>query len=322
MKRPQHIVFALVEEFTHIAFACGVEPLRIANLVSGQALYSWTFASADGRTATASNGAVTLVNHGFDSLPRCDRLLVISGINVRQAKLQGLIAALRRARSHGTPIGALCSGAYVLAKAGFLDGMAAAVHWEYHDGFMEEFPDVNLVRNVFVADQAFVTASGGTAAADLMLHLIEREHGYDLAVAVADQMVYNAVRGSTAEQRVSLQSRNGIRSPHLISAIETMRNNLHAAIAPAEIAANLGISTRQLERLFVRHLNTSPKKYFMEMRLERARHLLLQTENGITDIALACGFTNVGHFGRVYRAAFGVSPARQRARMPEPPRAG
>lgn len=315
MTGPQHFVFALVEEFTHIAFSCAVEPLRIANLVSGKELYRWSFASANGETAMSSNGAVTLVHHRFDKLPSCDRLFVLSGINMQRQDTRSLLAALRRERAHGTRIGALCSGAYILAKAGFLDGLQAAIHWEYHDGFMEEFPDVNLVRNVFVSDEKFITASGGTATADLMLHLIELDHGYDLSVAVADQMVYNAVRNATAAQRVSIQSRNGVRNKHLAKAIEIMRNRIDDPISPSAVAEELGISTRQIERLFGSYLNTSPKKYLMEMRLERARHLLLQTECAIAEVALACGFSNCGHFSRVYRAAHGVSPIMQRGRM-------
>ncbi|MGR3761604.1 GlxA family transcriptional regulator [Roseobacteraceae bacterium NS-SX3] len=315
MPDTQHFVFALVEDFTHMAFSCAVDPLRIANLISGKALYSWSFASANGETATASNGSVTLVHHRFASLPDCERLFVLSGINMRDQDSRGLIAALRRERSRGTHIGALCSGAYILAKAGFLDGMQAAIHWDYHDSFMEEFPEVNLVRNVFVADEKYITASGGTATADLMLHLIERGHGYDLSVAVADQMVYNAVRNATAAQRVSLQSRNGMRNKHLAKAIQIMHDRLDDPVSPALIAQDLGISTRQLERLFGKYVNSSPKKYFMEMRLERARHLLLQTEASVTEIAMACGFDSPGHFARVYRAAFGVTPMLQRGRL-------
>ena len=317
MPSTQYFVFALVDEFTHLAFSSAVEPLRIANMVSKQELYRWSLASEDGAAARASNGLCTEVQHSFAALPPSDWIFVVSGINLRQKRLQGLIAALRRARTCGTPIGAVCSASYVLAKAGFLDGQRAATHWEYHDGFREEFPEVELVNSVFVTNDKFVTASGGTAAADLMLHLIERDHGYDLAVAVADQMVYNAVRDSGAAQRVSIQSRQGIRNAHLVQAVELMRGNLHTPLSPGQIAEQLGISTRQLERLFDRYLGTSPKKYYMEMRLERAHHLLLQTESGITEIALACGFVDTGHFGRVYRTRFGVSPARQRARGTE-----
>jgi len=314
MDETKHYMFLLVEDFTHIAFSCAVEPLRIANLVSGRELYRWSYVSENGETATSSNGSVTLVHHGLDDIPRCTRLFVLSGLGMKDRATPRLLAALRRERARGTPIGALCSGAWLLAEAGFLDGMQAAIHWEFHDAFMEEFPNVNLVRNVFVADEKYVTASGGTATADLMLHMIERDHGYDLSVAVSDQMVYNAVRAATAEQRVSLQSREGMRNPHFAKAIQIMHDRLEHPVSPSAIAEEIGISVRQLERLFGKYLNTSPKKYYMEMRLERARHLLLQTEKSVTDIALACGFENTGHFGRVYRAAFGVTPMVQRGR--------
>ncbi|UFM67225.1 GlxA family transcriptional regulator (plasmid) [Paracoccus sp. MA] len=316
MSKPQHFVFALVEDYTHLAFACAVDPLRIANLISGKELYRWSYASLDGETAISSDGTAIVVQHRFESIPPCDRVFVLSGINMRHKDFRNLIASLRTLDRGGrTKIGALCSGAYVLAKAGLLNGKQAAIHWEYHDSFMEEFPEVNLVRNVFVADEKYITASGGTATADLMLNLIEQEHGYDLSVAVSDQMVYNAVRGSSSAQKVSLQSRSGMRNSHLVRAIEIMRERLDDPIPPSAIARKIGISTRQLERLFGKYLNTAPKKYFMEMRLEKARHLLLQTEMSVTDIALSCGFDNPGNFSRVYRTAFGVTPMMQRGKL-------
>ena len=315
MTTPQHFVFALVQDFSHLAFSCAVEPLRIANLISGQELYKWSFLSENGETATCSNGSVTLVHHSFAQPPKYDHLFVLSGIYMRDRITPSLTYMLRREKRHGGTIGALCSGAWILADIGFLDGQDAAIHWEYHDSFMEKFPDVNLVRNVFVATGPHVTASGGTATADLMLHIIERHHGLDLATAVADQMVYTAVREASAEQRVSLQSRNGMRNSHLAKAIGIMQNTIADPISPTQIAENLGISSRQLERLFGKLLNTSPKKYHMEMRLERARHLLIQTESSITDVAFACGFESTGHFARVYKSAFGVSPSAQRNRI-------
>ncbi|MFO1173675.1 MAG: GlxA family transcriptional regulator [Paracoccaceae bacterium] len=311
----QHFVFLLVENFSHLAFSCALEPLRIANLVAGQELYRWSLASEDGVSATCSNRSVTLVNRGLEPLSHVDRLFLISGIHVQDHTTQPVLNFLRREKAVGTPIGAICSGAYVLARAGFLKGVETAVHWEFHDIFVEEFPEVELVRNVFVANARHITASGGTAAADLMLHLIARDHGQVLATAVADQMVYNAVREGTAAQRVSLQSRLGMRNTHLTRAIAIIEENLEEPIPTCELADRLGISTRQLERLFGRFLNTSPKKYFMDLRLHRARNMIVQTEASITEIAVACGFNSTSHFSKVFRKQFGVSPVSQRATL-------
>ncbi|MEL7116901.1 MAG: AraC family transcriptional regulator, partial [Pseudomonadota bacterium] len=160
---PEHFVFALVEDFTHMALTCAVDPLRIANMISGQTLYRWSYASEDGATARASDQSVLHVHHAFSDVPPCDRLFALSGIHMQHKDTTRLINAVRRVdRTRSTRIGALCSGAWVLADAGLLDGQAAAIHWEYHDSFMEAFPEVALVRNVFVADGPYITASGGT----------------------------------------------------------------------------------------------------------------------------------------------------------------
>jgi AraC family transcriptional regulator, glycine betaine-responsive activator len=310
-----HFTFFLLHDFSHLAFSCALEPLRIANLVSGKPLYSWSLASDDGISATCSNGSVTLVHSGLEPTIRTDRLFLISGLNVQSHVSPPVLNYLRRERAAGTPLGAICSGAYVLAKAGFLDGVETAVHWAFHDLFAEEFPEVRLVRNVFVSGAKIITASGGTAAADLILHLINRDHGADLAVEVADQMVYNAVREGTAAQRVSLQSRHGMRNAHLMRAITVMEANVEDPISPSLIANELGISTRQLERIFGRYLNSTPKHYYMEMRLSRARNLLVQTEQSITEIAIACGFRSSSHFSKVFRSQFGKSPLLHRTTL-------
>lgn len=315
MTRTEHFSFFLMPEFTHIAFSCALEPLRIANLVSGKPLYRWSLLSDNGETATCSNGSVTLTDGTMEVGHKADRLFVISGLNVQTHTTPKLLNLLRHARAAGTPLGGICSAAYVLAKAGFLDNVECALHWAWHDLFTEEFPEVRLVRNVFVAREKIITASGGTAAADLMLHLIGKSHGEDLATEVADQMVYNAVREGSAAQRVSIQSRHGMRNTHLMRAIAIMEKSIETPVSPSLIAEELGISTRQLERLFGRFLNSSPKHYFMEMRLNRAQNLLVQSEQSVTEIAMACGFQSTSHFSKVYRTQFGRSPLSQRAKL-------
>mgnify|MGYP000722365524 CR=1 FL=1 len=312
---PEHFQFLLVENFSHLAFSCAVEPLRIANHVSKNDLYAWSFASEDGALAFASNGSETRVSQSFRDAGSADYVFVLSGLGVQRAATADLLAAVRRSRAHGARIGALCSGAYILAEAGLLDHQKAAIHWDYHDSFMEEFPQVGLSRSVFVAEAPIITASGGTATADLMLFMIARDHGEDLATEVADQMVYNAVRDADATQRVSLQSRHGMRNAHLARAIQLMNDNIDNPSPPSVIAREIGISGRQMERLFGRYLNCSPKKYYVDLRLQKAQRLLVQTDMSVTEIAFATGFNSPTHFSKTYRVHFGISPSDQKNRI-------
>lgn len=312
---PDHFVFLLIEDFSHLAFACAIEPLRIANLVSGRQIYSWSLASDNGERAVCSNRSVTLVDQGLEPLERGDRLFVVSGIGVKARTTRPVLDYLRRQSRHGVRVGAICSGAYVLARAGLLDGKRCAIHWEFHDAFVEEFPEAVLRRNVFVIDGHVATSSGGPAASDMMLHLIAEQHGSDLAIEVADQMVYNAIRTDGNAQRISLNGRIGV-SEKLKRAVRLMEQNLEQPLSAHEIAAAAGLSGRQLERLFGKYLHSSPKHYYMELRLERARNLLLQTDASVVEVALGCGFSSQASFSRRYKQAYGVTPFAVRMRPP------
>lgn len=311
----EHIGFLLLEDFTHLAFSCALEPLRIANLEAGRPLYRWTLASADGAPARCSNGTLTQVDCGFDALPDCDRVFVVSGQGVQAHGSDALKACLRRQQAAGAGLGALCSGAWVLARFGLLDGARAAIHWAFHDAFAEAFARVELVTSVFVADQPRITASGGTASADLMLHLIERTHGAALGNAVADQMVFPLVRDGSARQCASLQARVGARNSHLVRATELMQQRIDEPLSIATLSREVGVSRRQLERLFNQHLNCTPKRYFLELRVQRARNLLVQTDCTVLQAAVASGFESCSHFSRIYRGYFGVSPSQQRRKV-------
>lgn len=312
---PARFAFLLIEDFTHLAFSCAIEPLRIANLVAGRDLYRWSLLSRDGTEARSSNGLLTRVDRGLVPLERDERLFVIAGLRAEQRITADILAFLRRERAHGRLAGAICSGPLLLAEAGLLHGEEVAIHWAWHDLMRERFPAVRVVPSVFVAGPRILTAAGGTAAADLMLHLIGRDHGEDLATEVADQMLHNAVREGSAQQRVSLRARHGIRNPLLLQAVRLFEAKIDQPPRPREVAAELGVSTRHLERLFRRHLGTSPRRYAMGLRLQRARNLILQSEQPLAEIAMASGFTSTSHFARAFRAQFGLSPREQRARL-------
>jgi len=209
-------------------------------------------------------------------------------------------------------VGGLCTGAFIMAKAGLLDGKRATIHWENADSFTEEFDEVELTKSVFVIDGNRMTTAGGTSSIDLMLKLIAADHGEDLANSVADQMIYSSIRTDQDTQRLSVPTRIGVRHPKLSSVIQMMENNVEEPISPSLLAKEVGMSTRQLERLFRRYLNRSPKRYYMELRLQKARNLLMQTDMSVINVALACGFASPSHFSKCYRAHYDTTPYRER----------
>ena len=310
--RPERFVFLLLENFTMIAFAGAVEPLRLANRMSGRTLYEWEVVSDGGAPVAASNGVVIQAGGGLETLARDAVIVVVGGLGVKQATTKPVLTWLRREARRGQAIGAVCTGAQVLAQAGLLDGRRCTIHWENRDGFEEDFPDIELSAAVYVIDRDRYTAAGGAASTDLMLKLIARRHGAELANLVADQMIHTSIRSDRDEQRLSIPARIGVRHPKLAGVIQRMEGHIEDPVSPVLLAQDAGMSTRQLERLFRRYLNRSPKRYYMELRLGKARNLLMQTDMSVINVALACGFTSPSHFSKCYRALYKTTPYRER----------
>ncbi|WP_068309579.1 GlxA family transcriptional regulator [Aliiruegeria sabulilitoris] len=310
--RPRRFIFVLLDRFTMLCFACAIEPLRIANRVSGKTLYTWTIAGEGGERISCSNGVEFMLDMDLEEVNRDDTVLICGGIDVQAATTRRLINWLRREARRGVTVGGLCTAGYTLARAGLLDGKRATIHWENQDSFVEEFDEVTLTKSVFVKDGNRITTAGGTASIDLMLKIIADDHGEELAGAVADQLIYSAIRTDQDTQRLSIPTRIGVRHPKLSQVIQIMEQNLEEPISPALLAKDVALSTRQLERLFRRYLNRSPKRYYMELRLQKARNLLMQTDMSVINVALACGFTSPSHFSKCYRAHYQTTPYRER----------
>jgi transcriptional regulator GlxA family with amidase domain len=311
-KRPERFVFLLLENFTLIAFAGAIEPLRIANRMAGRTLYEWQVVSDTGGPVTASNGVVVQADAGLAELGREAAIVVVGGLQVKQAITRPILTWLRREARRGIAIGAVCTGAQVIAQAGLLDGRRCTIHWENRDSFEEDFPDIELTSNVYVIDRDRYTAAGGAASTDLMLKLIAQRHGAELANLVADQMIHTSIRSDKDEQRLSIPTRIGVRHPNLATVIHRMEEHIEEPVSPMILARDVGMSTRQLERLFRRYLNRSPKRYYMELRLAKARNLLMQTDMSVINVALACGFASPSHFSKCYRALYKTTPYRER----------
>ncbi len=249
---------------------------------------------------------------GLTEVERDDTILVCGGVEVQAATTRGVLNWLRREARRGAVMGGLCTGAWALAKAGLLDGRRATIHWENQDGFAEAFEAVKMAKSVFVIDGNRLTTAGGTASVDLMLKIIATDHGEDIANAVADQLIYSAIRTDRDTQRLSIPTRIGVRHPKLGQVIAMMEAAIEEPISPSDLAEDVGMSTRQLERLFRRYLNRSPKRYYMELRLQKARNLLMQTDMSVINVALACGFASPSHFSKCYRAQYATTPYRER----------
>ncbi|MFP7570596.1 GlxA family transcriptional regulator [Marivita sp. S2033] len=310
--KARKFVFVLLPEFTMLCFSAAVESLRIANRMANRQLYDWTIISEGGGEVSCSAGVAFRVDSDLVELNRDDVILICGGLDVQSATSKRLLNWMRREARRGSTVGGLCTAAYSLAIAGLLDGKRATIHWENQDSFAEEFPEVDLTKSIFVVDGNRITTAGGTASVDLMLKIIADDHGEELAGAVADQLIYNSIRTDQDTQRLSVPTRIGVRHPKLSRVIQMMEQNIEEPISPSILAQHVGMSTRQLERLFRRYLNRSPKRYYMELRLQKARNLLMQTDMSVINVALACGFASPSHFSKCYRAHYETTPYRER----------
>jgi AraC family transcriptional regulator, glycine betaine-responsive activator len=224
-----------------------------------------------------------------------------------------VFAWLRRMDRHGATVGALCTGAHILARAGLITDHRCTIHWENLPGFVEAFPDIDVAADLYEIDRNRFTCSGGTAPLDLMLSRIAQTHGDELATKVSEQCLLDRIRGPHDRQRMPIRIRLGVHHPKLIMAIELMEANIEDPLPQEQLAHYIGLSRRQLERLFRRHMGRTPAQYYLELRLERARHLLYQTDLPIMNIACACGFVSASHFSTCYRQMFGKTPRAERS---------
>lgn len=309
--------FLLVNDFTLISMSSAVEPLRMANRISKKEIYRWKTISESGGPVCASDGLSVNVDCGIDdadALSGIDVLIVCGGWNIEQNTTEGLVRWLRSLAGRNIRFGSTCTGSYVLAEAGLLDGYRCSVHWENMGPMTDLFPKAHVSRSVYTIDRDRYTCSGGTSPVDMMLHLIKRECGPEVSAGVAEQFIYERIRRSGEKQRVPLKHVVGNQSEKLIIAVELMEANIREPISQVDIASYTGVSRRQLQRLFERYLQCTPSRYYSQIRLARARELLHQTSMSLVEISALTGFVSSSHFSKSYKEHFGHSPSAERKR--------
>ena len=310
--KPLRFVFVLLPDYSAMSFVSMLETLRLANRMAGQRRFDWRICAQDGQPVQDSIGGQFPVDGTLEDVHRDDVVVICSGAKVHKQDIGKVIVWLRRIARSGCRIAGLYTGAYVMAKAGLLQGQRATIHWENREAFAEEFPDVLLREYTFISRGKRYSTAGGTAAVDLTLHLISEAEGESLSNLVADQLNYTNIRVLQHSARMQVADRIGFRHPKLSEILALMETNLEEPLRPGDLAQTVNISTRQLERLFRRYLQSTPKKYYTEMRLQRAQHLLLQTSMTVTNVGLACGFNTASHFSRLFRQRYGMSPHKLR----------
>jgi transcriptional regulator GlxA family with amidase domain len=310
--RRTRYAFLTLPDYSMIALTNAIEPLRMANRVSALNAYEWLVVTLDGQPTMASNGLMMTPTTRLADLGNLDLVFVCGGINVREAVSPALLTTLRRLAANRMPLGGLCTGGYALAQAGLLDGYHATIHWENLSALREQFPRVLLSDHLFTVDRNRYTCSGGIAPLELMLSLIEEKLGPQVSQRVSEQFIVERIRDADDRQYVPLRAQVGNVHRSVIAVASMMEANIENPLPLEQIARQSGLSRRQIERLFQRHVNCVPKRYYLELRLKRARELLVQTSMPIMAISTACGFKSPPHFSKCYRSHYGRPPTAER----------
>lgn len=308
------IGFFLVPEFTFISFSVALDTMRAANRIADKTLYQWHLISSDGMPVSSSSEVQLSVDYSTATVPSLDVLYVCGGEEVHRSANNLTLGWLRTMADRSMVLGGICTGSYLLARAGLLDGYRCTIHWESMASTRLEFPSLVLSGAVYEVDRERHTCAGGIAPLDMVLHLVRERHGASLAHKLSEALVCDRVREERERQRVPLKHRIGSSQPHLTDAVSLMEANIEEPMTLSELAHHVGVSSRQLERLFKKHLECVPIRYYLELRLERARQLLLQTSMPIVDIASACGFASAPHFSKCYRSIYSLAPRDERKR--------
>ncbi len=312
--KSQNIGFLLLPGFAMMGFSSAVEPLRAANRISGLPLYNWTILTETGSVMTASNG-IEITPHGsiFQKSLQLDAIIVCAGLtDVRFMNSRPLLDWLRKLASRGCVMGAISTGSEVLANAGLLDNYRCTIHWENDESFRENHPSAILTGGIYEIDRKRITAAGGIASLDMMLNWISRSNDEFLASAIAEQFIHDHLRTPGEFQRNVETGLARRRSPKLAMAMEFMMANIENTKTAPEIAQQVNLSLRQLERLFLKHRKKTLHRYYLNLRLERARHLIFHSGISLQEVSVATGFSSQSHFSRCYREQFGVTPSRDK----------
>lgn len=309
----RRVVFVLLPGTHPGCLMPALSVLLSANRMAEELCYQIECCTLDEQSMRAADGLLLQPSPLEQCAPGFAQLwLVAEHLSASDQLPDWLAPRLQQWQSEGVLIGGLEGGVAALAASGLLDGGQCAVHWRMVDEFRERFPAVEAVTQLFTREAQVCSSSGGQAGTDLLLAIVAQEQGQDLAALVAEDLVIERTRDGSERQRMPLRNRLGSSHPKLTQAVILMESNIEEPLTTDEIARHVCVSRRQLERIFKQYLNSVPSQYYLELRLKRARQMLLQTSKSIIQIGLSCGFSSGPHFSSAYRNCFGVTPREDR----------
>lgn len=314
--RPFAVAFALIPRFNMMALTAAMEPLRIANYLAPEPLYSWRFVSEQGGRVEASNGLDIATEPLAEQRKGIDLVVACGSWGAEHYRSPQLTRWLRLQRRSGARMASMDLGVYLLAEAGLLEGRTVTTHWSCLAGFAERFPELDTREQLFTLDDTVMTAGGGTAPIDLMLNLVTEQHGLQLASEVADQMLHHPIRDAAVPQRRTLGGLKREAHPQVRTAIRLMESNLAEPLRMPDLARAVGTSQRQLERLFSQSMGCSAVRFNLLLRLQNARVLLTSTRLSVREVSVACGFNTLSYFSHVFLRSFGKRPSEYRQAWP------
>lgn len=302
----------LTPGFSMMSLSSLIEPMRGANRIAGTRLFRWRLLSPTGAPVLASNG-IEVKTLPIPAQDDGSNLVVLCGGHEDETYTDRRIREfLRHLLRRNTMIGSVSTASFMLADAGLLDGRRCTTHWDYVDALRERYPHLDVCNDIFVIDRRVFTCGGGVAAMDVMLEIIRGLKGGEFTNRVSENFVYGGIRSHDESQRMSLRMRLGVPHATLIKAVGLMESHTESPLRLPALARRVGVSPRQLERLFETWLGIPPAHYYVRLRLDRARALLRYSPISVFGAAVACGFASASHFSRAYRQRFGCSPTADR----------
>lgn len=304
-----HVTILTLDTTNMLSLAAVMDPLRAANRQAGKAHFTWDIATPRAAPITLTSG-ITLPANPIARVPSCDILITVAGFGLEAQAQPPLLASLRRLAKTAQWLLAVDGGPWLLAAAGLLHGQTATTHWEDLETFAERFPEVDVINARHARSGTILTSGGAAPALDMMLQFLSWELGEALAARVAGSFIH-AAHPAAHDPQLRLPPK-APRNPLLAQAHKLMETHLEDPLTIADIANTLGISIRALQTRFQTALGTSPKAYYLKLRLEEAHRLLRDTSLPLRQIALRTGFATQPQFSRAYKAHMGHSPSAAR----------